>query len=215
METRSQARPPRRRSQAERRASTRTALLDATIACVVERGYAGARMAEIETRAGVSRGARLHHYADKAELMSAAVAHLFERLAEDFEAGMAAHPPGGEDEAVRFRAGYRLLWSHHEHPAQAAVLDLFAAARTDPELRRALAEGTAGMGRRAREVAARVFPNLARRELNGLLESIQALMTGVALRRGVYGETPRDEQVLALFEDLITQRFVKPPGAAR
>ncbi|KAF0162581.1 MAG: TetR family transcriptional regulator, partial [Caulobacteraceae bacterium] len=54
-----------RRTQQERRDRTRGALLDATVACLVERGYTGTTTLEVERRAEVSRGARIHHFATK------------------------------------------------------------------------------------------------------------------------------------------------------
>ena len=44
---------PARRSQAERSATTRQALLDATIACLVQDGYANTTTARVSERAGV------------------------------------------------------------------------------------------------------------------------------------------------------------------
>ncbi len=51
-------------------------LLEATVDCLVERGWAGTTTTVIAERAMVSRGAQLHHYPTKAELVAAAVAHL-------------------------------------------------------------------------------------------------------------------------------------------
>jgi AcrR family transcriptional regulator len=56
------AKPSARRSQAERSAATRDALLDATIVCLVEDGYANTTTSRVAERAGVSRGAHLHHF---------------------------------------------------------------------------------------------------------------------------------------------------------
>src|ERR1700682_1902920 len=56
-----------RRSQAERSATTRDALLDATIACLVEDGYANTTTSRVAERAGVSRGAHLHHFQTRRE----------------------------------------------------------------------------------------------------------------------------------------------------
>src|SRR5262245_8806139 len=81
-----------RRTQAERRAHTHGALLDATIACLVERGYSRTSTNDIIRVAGVSRGALLHHFASKAELLGAAVELLFERCELGFREAFAALP---------------------------------------------------------------------------------------------------------------------------
>ncbi len=78
MSTRAEPRPTRR-SQAERSASTREALLDATIACLVEDGYANTTTARVSERAGLSRGAHLHHFQTRQALLAAAMEHLAER----------------------------------------------------------------------------------------------------------------------------------------
>ena len=70
--------------QEERSAETRRRLLDATVACLFERGYAGTTTTEIASRAGVSRGAQLHHFPKKDELVVSALEHVFElRLARN------------------------------------------------------------------------------------------------------------------------------------
>ena len=67
---------PLRRSQDERTAQTRARVLDAVLGCLVERGYAGTTTTAVAARAGVSRGAQLHHYRTRAALVAAAVEHL-------------------------------------------------------------------------------------------------------------------------------------------
>src|SRR5438309_628978 len=80
-----------RRTQAERRAATRTALLDATIACLVEDGYAGTTTRRIAERAGLTPGAQQHHFATKIQLVTEALRHLADRLAaEVIEEGLPA-----------------------------------------------------------------------------------------------------------------------------
>ena len=69
------------RTQQERSTRARALLLDATIDCLVELGYAHTTVIEISERAGVSRGAQQHHFTTKAELMTSALEHLFTRLA--------------------------------------------------------------------------------------------------------------------------------------
>ena len=65
-----------RRTQAERRARTRRALLDAGRELFAEKGYHGAAAAEVVRRAGVTRGALYHHFEDKRDLFRAVVEEI-------------------------------------------------------------------------------------------------------------------------------------------
>ena len=114
----------------ERSAQTRGKVLDATVDCLIELGYAGTTTTLISERAGVSRGAQLHHFPTKAELVAAAVEHLATRLGEDLQQQAAALPADGD----RVTAAIDLLWSRFSGPLFPAWLELWVAARTDPEL---------------------------------------------------------------------------------
>jgi len=76
-------RPTRpRRSQAERRAATHQALLDAGRHLFAERGFAGAGQEDIVERAGVTRGALSHHFGTKEGLFRAVVESVEQDLTE-------------------------------------------------------------------------------------------------------------------------------------
>jgi AcrR family transcriptional regulator len=126
---------PRRRTQAERSESTRRLLLDATLDCLVERGYGGTTTTLVADRAGVSRGAQLHHVPAKAELVTAAVEHLFARRHQEYLAAMAELPPG-KDEALE---SIDQIWGTLSGPTFYAFLEVLVAARTDAALRRKVA----------------------------------------------------------------------------
>ena len=74
----------RRRTQAERSATTRTAILRSARTLFAEQGYAQTGLDEIVQAAGVTRGALYHHYETKADLFEAVVdlvdADLFEQV---------------------------------------------------------------------------------------------------------------------------------------
>src|SRR5512132_1726013 len=75
-----------RAPQQERSRATQQRLLEATVECLVEHGWSGATTTVIAERAGVSRGAQLHHYPTRAALVLAAVEHLAERRAAEIRA---------------------------------------------------------------------------------------------------------------------------------
>lgn len=131
-----------RRTQEQRSATTRASLLDATIDTLVEEGYAATTTTAIAERAGVSRGAQLHHYPTKADLVAAAIEHLATKLLDQFAA---ATDELAESERVDFVID--ALWSSFSAPLLPAWIELSVAARTDADLRRRLH----GVARRVRE----------------------------------------------------------------
>src|SRR5882672_7822955 len=128
-------RQPKRRTQAERRATTRTKLLDATLSCLVESGYAGLTTPAICERAGVSQGALFKHFATKSALLAAATEHLFAGLVKGYGERFAAL----DARKSPIQTGVALLWEVFQDPRLHAAYDLYTAARTDAELRASLA----------------------------------------------------------------------------
>jgi AcrR family transcriptional regulator len=70
-----------RRTQAERSATTQQALTKAAIDTLVERGWAATTAVEVCERAGVTRGALMHHYPSLAALLAAALQTLYDDVA--------------------------------------------------------------------------------------------------------------------------------------
>jgi AcrR family transcriptional regulator len=119
-----------RRTQEERSAETRGALLDAAIDCILDLGWARTTTTEIALRAGVSRGAQLHHFPSKAELVTEAVEHLFARRIAEARAAFARLPDGAD----RAAAMVDVLWEMFTGPTFYVALELTVAARTDSTL---------------------------------------------------------------------------------
>ncbi|MFY7836890.1 MAG: TetR/AcrR family transcriptional regulator [Novosphingobium sp.] len=118
----------KRRTQEERTAETRAALLNATVSAIHELGYAAVTTAIISERAGVSRGAFLHHFHTRAELMAAVVRMVFDDEMMRYEEIVQA------PEMDRLFEWPRILWSVLSRPAGIAVLEILQAARSDPDL---------------------------------------------------------------------------------
>jgi AcrR family transcriptional regulator len=167
-----------RRSQAERSSATREALLEATIESLVEDGYANTTTSRVAERAGVSRGAHLHHYQTRQALVAAAMEHLARRRGAQLLAAAEKLPVGPE----RVAEGLDLIWMTYASPLYQAALDLWSAARTDPDLRARLTEVERELDRDTVEVARRMFPDLAgRQDFDGHIEMAVATARGLAL----------------------------------
>jgi AcrR family transcriptional regulator len=128
-------RPRKRRTQAERRATTRTKLLEATLDCLVDDGYPALTTPAICARAGVSQGALFKHFPTKSELLAAAIEYLFANLVKGYGEHFAAVQTGRDPIAT----GVALLWEVFQDPRLHAAYDLYTAARTDRDLRASLA----------------------------------------------------------------------------
>ena len=74
------------RTQVERLAATRAALLKAARTIFAEQGYAAAATEEIVRRAKVTRGALYHHFEDKRSLFDAVASEVAREIAEKIEA---------------------------------------------------------------------------------------------------------------------------------
>lgn len=119
------------RPQKHRTATTRAAVLDATIELLVERGYAGTSTRLAAEKAGVSLGALQHHFRTKAELTVEAMRFVTNRLAEEFIQAI----PETDDLLERFGFALDRLFVVFRGPTFAAAMELHLAARTDPSLR--------------------------------------------------------------------------------
>jgi AcrR family transcriptional regulator len=121
-----------RRTQAERTAAMRTRLLDATIESLVTYGYAGTTTPRVAELAGVTRGAQIHHFRSKEDLVVAAIEHLAQQRAQSaiHELGRVQASPDPVSTVLDF------LWEAHQGPMFVAAVELWVAARTDAVLAR-------------------------------------------------------------------------------
>jgi AcrR family transcriptional regulator len=180
--------------------ATRAALLDAAIASLVELGYAATTTIEVARRAGLSRGAHLHHFPTKAQLLAAAVEHLLERRLQEFRASMAAI----DTTADRLDAAIDIAWSMFQSPAFVAWVELWVAARTDTQLAAVVTEMDARFTEESRaEFLAQFPPEPGDDPLLADIgrDLVFALMTGVALQRLV----PRGQRPARDYLDALTR----------
>jgi AcrR family transcriptional regulator len=167
-----------RRTQAERSSTTRGALLDAAIDCLVEEGYAGTTTSRVAERAGLSRGAHLHHFQTRAALVVAAVERLSRRRLDELAAAGEALPTG----PARTEQGLDLLWAHYASPLFQAAVDLWSHGRTDEELRDHLIVVERMLDRQTLELARKLFPALAGTDqFEPLVQLSVATVRGLAL----------------------------------
>jgi AcrR family transcriptional regulator len=197
----------RRRTQAERSAATREALLNATVASLIEDGYAGTTTSRVAERAGVSRGAHLHHFQTRSALVAAAIEHLARQRTDELIAAAQDLPAGRE----RLEKGLDLLWCNYASPLFQAALDLWAHARTDPDLRARLIRVERVLDRQTVEIAKRAFPDLADREdFEHLVEMSVATMRGLALLDTLHPGRGRNRKQWKFCREMLVQLLAAP-----
>ncbi|MFP5332578.1 MAG: TetR/AcrR family transcriptional regulator [Acidimicrobiia bacterium] len=193
---------PLRRTQESRSAETRLRVLEATTECLVEYGYAGTTTAAVQQRAGVSRGALMHHFGSKAELLVAAVRHLAERRGANLIEQ--AHALG--DGEARTSQAIDLLWDTFTGPLFTATLELWAASRTDGELRGAVLEFERAL-RRELDIAMRQLFGETVAVSPAFTEAIELtlqFMRGAALTTILRTDAERQQQVVERWKTVFT-----------
>jgi AcrR family transcriptional regulator len=182
-----------RTPQGERSRATRHRLLEATVECLVERGWAGTTTTLIVERAGLSRGAQLHHYPTKTELVIAAVDHVgLEGVTEIRDAASRLTPGRQRTETV-----LDLLADFFTGPMFVAALELWVAARTDDSLRAAVTDLQARLGREAHRLTVELLD--VDESAPGVREAVQAtldLVRGLGLANLLADDRARRQRIL-------------------
>ncbi|AEB47675.1 MULTISPECIES: TetR/AcrR family transcriptional regulator [Micromonospora] len=201
--------------QQERSRATQARLLEATLDCLVEHGWSGTTTTVVAQRAGVSRGAQLHHYPTRAALVTAAVVHLTERRAAELR-GEAETLPTGPDRLDRV---VDLLAAAFTGPLFVAALELWVAARTDAELRAALLPLEARVGREMYRLTVELLGVDERRP--GVREAVQAtldLLRGLGVANLLSDDSARRTALLHAWKHQLAALLTPaadPPGSAR
>jgi AcrR family transcriptional regulator len=197
-----------RTPQQQRSLLTRQRLLDATVACLVEYGWSGTTTTLVADRAGVSRGAQLHHYPSKASLVLAAVEHLAGRRAAELRSEAAR--PQAQSAAERVDVVVDLLAATFTGPLFVAALELWMAARTDTELRSALVPLEERFGREIHALTVELL--LVDETQPGVREMVQAtldLMRGLGVASLLHDDERRRGRLLAAWKRVLTTSTVE------
>jgi AcrR family transcriptional regulator len=169
--------------QEERSAETRRRLMEAAVACLYERGYAGTTTIEIAARAGVSRGAQLHHFPTKDELVVSALEYLFDLRTHESRSLAAEIPPGSPEQRLRWLID--LNWRFFKGPTFYAWLELVVASRTDEKLREPVRSASERLIERVQRGFAEIlgWPPDRAAELEELIGLVFGQLESLALER--------------------------------
>ena len=202
-----------RLTKAERGAAMRTRLLDATIDCLVELGWAGTSTTEVVRRAGVSRGAQVHHYPSKDDLVLAAIEHLLDRRLEEYRFAFDELPADRRNRAEAFE----LLWSQCFGRSFDAWLELAVAARRSSTLHERFVEVERRFEASTIDRFQEMFPeDFADRELAAVAMRLTfSVLDGLALARIAGFPESQLADVRAAFNFLTGSFLQSEQGAPR
>ena len=163
--------------RAEQRAGTRQAILDATVAVLIEEGYAALSTRRVAERAGIAQSTLMHHFPARDEFLVEAVTHLAERLNAEAVAQLSDLPTP----AAVIDAG----WNAFTSPPAVAAAQLWAAAWAEPELAAALGRAEERLAVIIIDSATTHFPQAA-----GDLRALALLDAVITLIRGFVMQIP-------------------------
>jgi len=141
---------------AERTAAMRKRLIEAAIDCLNRLGYAATTLQVVTDAAGVSRGAVLHHFPNKVDLMLAVAEYAAEKQNRLVSRLLANTVPGMD----RYLAITMATWEAMTRPPAIALHEIMVGSRSDPELG---------------EQFPAVLENLQKSQLEGVWEQAQSV----------------------------------------
>lgn len=127
---------PARRTQAERSATTRARILEAAMHCLYKSGYGATTTVSVAAAAEVSRGAMLHHFPSKADLMLATLNYVLDLNQANLMRAAATF----EDPWERYAALADIRLAAAREPAGVAFMEIMVGARSDDAVRSRFSE---------------------------------------------------------------------------
>jgi AcrR family transcriptional regulator len=190
------------RTQRQRREETTARLLDASIATIVEVGYARASAAEITKRAQVSEGALFRHFDTMGDFMAATAYEVLRRQLALFTKRVAEIPA----DRAALAAVLTILRDITGNPTNTVIYELMIAARTDEKLRNTLQHVLTEYSAKIYD-AARVLPrteSLTEDMFAALVATITNTFDGAAIVRAVLPRPEIDAQQIPLLASLLS-----------
>lgn len=190
--------------QEQRTRAMRARLLDATVELLVERGFAGTSTTLVSQRAGVSRGAQLHHFPAKNDLVVAAVEHITEARGQALKEAARTLPEGGR----RTRQVLAMLADHVTSPVFTAALELWVAARTDEQLAAAVGPLEQHIGRELHRLTVELLDvDEARPGVRELVQATLDMVRGLGLADTISDDAARRERILDRWAEVLEREL--------
>ncbi len=204
--------PPTRRTQAERREGTIGALLDATVTCLAERGYAATSTAAVCAAAGVSQGALFRHFPTRQALLVATAEHAATRNVAAFRATVGSDVDAVDDVVEVLTQLRTVVLS----PTNQTWRELLVAARSDADLRTALLPARESLQAQMLTAAGDLWGDrLSPDDLAAVLSTVVNMLDGLAFSAldpdpaAAPGRTV--ERALRLLAEMVVSHYPQEP----
>ena len=203
--------------QAERSATTRVRLIRATIATLNAVGYSATTTMEIARRARVSRGAMLHHFKTRSELILASAEHIL-REQEVERRDVLRTVARGEE---RFFSITDAMWNTMQQPEAVALTEIMLGGRSDPQIHRPFSALMKGFNRRLLDGSNEIADDFGYadwRLVRAMARLHLAAMRGLVIDKLYWDEddTSIDDafELLIWYKGLVMRRLDDPTFAA-
>jgi AcrR family transcriptional regulator len=199
--------------QAEKSLLTQTQILEATMQCLIELGYAQTTTDKIAQKAGVSRGAMTHHFKSRAAVFSAAAKYITELRAQEYDdaIGKVKAMSNGIPVLENMRETITLLQKYYARPSFIALHELLRGARTDKALNAVMVPLEEALDKKISATVLNRFPVWA--EVPGASELLRDLifstMQGLAIDPVGYVKGARLQRLLDLLALVSQTEFDK------
>jgi AcrR family transcriptional regulator len=188
--------------QQRKSAQTRIAILEAAVDCLQRYGYAATTTQLIAQTADISRGAMLHHYATKQDLIAAVIDYTLYKRMELFLARIRSL---SEKQRVLDHAGIELYWESLLTREFTAFVELSDASRSDAELRDIFLPKARRYDRVERQAVLAAFPEWKdKMDLFELaMDFCIAGMEGILRNREIWDDRARKVRLRAFISHVI------------
>jgi AcrR family transcriptional regulator len=189
------------RTQQQRREETITRLLDASIATIIEVGYARASAALIAKRANVSDGALFRHFPTMGDLMAATAREVMRRQLDLFSKTVAEL----SSDTPALEASLTVLRDITGNDTNTVMYELLIAARTDEKLRATLQDVLSEYATNIYDMARRVpgADQYPQDTFAALVATLTNTFDGAAIVRAVLPQPELETQRIQLLTSLL------------
>lgn len=199
------------RSNKDRSSETQNKILLSAVDCLCEVGYTGASVNMVAKHAGISKGAMLHHYATKSDLMISVAKFCVEYNSKLRHKYVAETPKEGGPMSRLVRSSRKII----EHPSYVALTEIMMATRNDSEIKARFSEVMELLDKQQEESEIYIV-NLAGIERSPRIRALVNLhvnfLKGILIQKmsGTSKEDlDRQFEMIELYENLAIEHFKK------